>query len=251
MRVVSLGLSLLLFTLISACATPATRPQNSPLRVGTTGDYRPYSFQESEKTEFSGIDIDLAHKLGEFLGRPVVFVKTTWPTLMRDLEQGRFDIAMSGISRNPEREARASFSESYVVAGKSAIVRCADSDRFSALDKMDLPDVKVISNPGGTNEKFARAHFKSARIFVYADNKSIFDQIVEGKADVMFTDTEEVKLQTARLPALCPARPSKEYDPVGKAVLMPKNSPLKDSIDRWLDQETKSGDLKRVIDGAS
>lgn len=67
--------------------------------IGTTGDYRPFSFARSDGS-FEGIDIDAAHALGDALGVEVKFVKTSWPNLVAGLRDGRYDIAMSGITRN-------------------------------------------------------------------------------------------------------------------------------------------------------
>ena len=83
--------------------------QSNTLRVGTTGDYAPFSVQrnveesDAASRQFDGADIDLALDLGSALGVNVVFVHTSWPKLMADLRDGRFDIAMSGVSKTLER----------------------------------------------------------------------------------------------------------------------------------------------------
>ena len=46
-------------------------------------------------------------------------------------------------------------------------------------------------NPGGTNEKFANANLKNAKIIIYNDNADIPNQIASGKADIMITETVE------------------------------------------------------------
>ncbi len=48
--------------------------------------------------------------------------------------------------------------------GKAAIARCADRDRFASLPEIDRPGVKVLVNPGGTNERFDRANLHQAEI---------------------------------------------------------------------------------------
>jgi hypothetical protein len=46
-----------------------------------------------------------------------------------------------------------------------------------------------IEQPGGgSNERFAKANFTHARLEVYPDNRTIFDAITAGRADVMVTD---------------------------------------------------------------
>ena len=41
---------------------------------------------------------------------------------------------------------------------------------------------EFIVNPGGTNEKFVRQRIKNAQIITYADNTTIFEQIVNKKS---------------------------------------------------------------------
>jgi hypothetical protein len=64
----------------------------------------------------------------------------------------------------------------------------------------------VIVNPGGTNECFDRAHLQKATIVQWSDNATIFDALVEGKADLMITDVVETRVQAKLHPGvLCPS----------------------------------------------
>src|SRR5271165_3993700 len=100
------------------------------LRIGTTGDYRPFTALDKSSSEYSGFDIDLARSLGQALGATVTFVPTTWGTLARDLENGAFDIAMGGISVTLDRQKIGFFSAPYLRDGKTPISRCADQDQY-------------------------------------------------------------------------------------------------------------------------
>ena len=82
------------------------------IRVGTTGDYMPFSYKEDGTTDqYSGIDIELAKNLANTLNVELEFVSTSWPTLMEDLLADKFDIGMSGISITLDRQKLAMFSE--------------------------------------------------------------------------------------------------------------------------------------------
>jgi cyclohexadienyl dehydratase len=56
------------------------------LRVGTTGDYLPFTSLDKTTKTYRGFDIDMAEALGKALGVKVDFVPTTWPNLTKDLE---------------------------------------------------------------------------------------------------------------------------------------------------------------------
>ena len=147
------------------------------LRVGTTGDYAPFSHLKGD--EYVGIDIELARDLAASLGVELTLIKTSWPTLMEDLTNGTFDIGMSGISKNLERQRVALFSRSYHSGGKTPIIRCQDKANFSTLGQIDQAKTRLIVNPGGTNEKFVRTNIKQAQIRVHEDNTTIFDEIIK------------------------------------------------------------------------
>jgi cyclohexadienyl dehydratase len=181
-------------------------------------------------------------------GAHAVFVHTTWPTLMRDLRDRRFDVAFSGITITPERSQAADFSAPYCMDGKTAIVRCADAAKYRTLAQIDQPGVHVIVNPGGTNEHFAREHITHATITVHADNRTIFDEIIAGRADVMITDGIEVRLQTRRHPELCGA--SAPFTHAQKAILLPPNSELTSPVNEWLAPQIAGGQLTKQLEQA-
>jgi cyclohexadienyl dehydratase len=216
--------------------------------VGTTGDYRPFSYWDAEKQSFEGIDIDMARSMGKALGVEVRFVRTSWPDLMKDLDAGKFHIAMGGISVNTERQKKGYFSRPYLSDGKTPIVRCEDKDRFQSLDQIDRPEVRIIVNPGGTNERFVRARIKQAAITVYPDNVTIFDQIASGKADLMITDAIEARLQQKLRPALCALHPDKPFDFSEKAYLLLRDITWKEWVDQWLHQAIASGEYQAIYD---
>lgn len=184
--------------------------QRGYILVGTTGDYKPFTYYNPQTDEYSGYDIDAARLLAKNLGVQVKFVKTTWPMLMPDLLAGKFDIAMSGITRTFERQKKAHLSHGYITFGKSPLVRMSDKDTFQSLQDIDKPEVRIGVNPGGTNEKFVLANMKNAKIIVVKNNLEIPSMVAEGKVDVMITDSVEAKRYAkddSRLFAACTDHP--------------------------------------------
>jgi len=85
------------------------------LRIGTTGDYAPFSYWPDDEPLPRGIDIELARSLSAALGVEPVFIRTSWPTLTQDLIAGEYDIAMSGVSLTEARRQLGNFSHPYHV----------------------------------------------------------------------------------------------------------------------------------------
>ncbi|MBQ7629859.1 MAG: transporter substrate-binding domain-containing protein, partial [Selenomonadaceae bacterium] len=142
------------------------------IRIGTTGDYRPMSYFNAATGEYEGIDAELSKLIAESLGVKIEYVKTTWSTLTDDTLDGKFDIALCGISRNYAREKILAMSNAYGVGifGKTILCRKSDAKKFKSLADIDKPGVRVMINPGGTNEKFANANLKRAQIIIHNDN---------------------------------------------------------------------------------
>jgi chorismate mutase-like protein len=214
------------------------------LRVGTTGDYKPFS-QRVVDGGFIGLDIALVADLARTLGVRLKLVPTTWGTMMSDLGEDRFDLAIGGVSVSLERQKKAFFSMPYLRDGKTPIARCEDAGKYRTLADIDRPDVRLIVNPG-TNERFARAQAPHATLTVFADNLTIFDRIAAGAADVMITDAIEARLQQRLHPTLCAIHPEAPFDFSEKAVLLPRDVPLKAYVDQWLHQSIESGAFARA-----
>jgi cyclohexadienyl dehydratase len=263
-RIPALALVLLALALPASAqqAAPPQSPQAQPagnvldqvaqrgvLRVGTTGDYKPFTYLNPETKQFEGIDIEMAKSLGKALGAKVEFVKTSWPTLMADFGEGKFDIAMGGISVNLDRQKKALFTQPYLVDGKAPIGRCADKEKFKELSDIDKPGVRVIVNPGGTNERFAKENIHSATVTVFPDNVTIFDQIAEGKADIMITDASETLMQQKLHPGqLCSLRPDRPFNYSEKAYLLPRDMLFTAFVDQWLHLAVKSKEYQAISD---
>ena len=219
------------------------------LRVGTTLDYAPFSYLNATG-ERQGFDIELAEHLASELGARIHWVETSWPTLMNDFSDGAFDVGMSGISIIPARAELAYFSLPYHTGGKTPIARCEVVERLASLETIDQPSVKVIVNPGGTNERFVRQHITRAEIVVHPSNRTIFDALLEGEADVMITDAIEVAVMTARYPAFCATLPGQRLSHQEKGILMPKSDALRDWINDQLDARLTDGTLTALMRSA-
>lgn len=219
------------------------------LRVGTTGDFKPFSYQLDESSkEYFGVDIELAKDLAKSLGVTVQFVHTSWPTLMDDLLADKFDICMSGITIKLNRQRHGLFSIPLLSSGKAAITRDELADRYTSKEAINTSDTRVIFNPGGTNESFARTHFPNATLILNEDNISIFQKIVDGEADIMVTDAVETKIQELIHPELEAVNPDKPFNFFEMGYLLPVDHTFKAYVDQWLNLRKKDGSFQRIFD---
>ena len=166
--------------------------QRGKILIGTTGDYRPLSFCEPDGT-YWGFGIEVANEIASVLGVDVEFVKTSWPTLTDDVlaEPQMFDLAIGGITITDARCEIMLMSEGYLANGKTILCRKSDTGRYKSLADIDKPEVRVMVNPGGLNEKFANTNLTHATIVVHPKNEEIPTLVAEGAADVMITEITE------------------------------------------------------------
>jgi cyclohexadienyl dehydratase len=200
-------------------ATPVSRldavQKAGVLRICTPGDYKPFSFQKPD-AGYEGIDVDLMTGFAASLNARPEWVKTSWANLMPDLTAGKCDMAVGGISVTTDRQKLAFFSSAYMVNGKTPIARCADVAKYQTVAQIDKPAVRVIFNPGGSNERFARANFKQAKL---------------------------------TLPGLCAVNPDKPLQYGEMAWLLPRDDvAFKSYVDQWLHLSQAGGEFQRVMD---
>ncbi len=249
-RVVVLLLSLSALTPAHAGAVLDAIHAAGVLRVGTTGDYKPFSFRAADGS-YGGADIDMARRLAAKLGVKLQFVPTVWARLNSDFAAGAFDIAMGGVTNLAPRAAIGPFAHTVYVDGKRPIAACADRDRFTSIASIDQPEVRVVVNPGATNEEFARAHFPHAQLTVHADNATVFDEIVAHRADVMVTDGIEVDHQSfIHKDVLCPTAVPQPFTHLEKAYWVRPDPDLLKLVNDFVDEEIRSGAWQKTLNQA-
>ena len=185
------------------------------------------------------------------LGVDIAFVKTSWPTLTADVQAKPqlFDLAIGGITITDERKETMLMSEGYLSNGKTFICRASDADKYQSLANLDKPEVRVMVNPGGLNEKFANEQLPHSTIIVYEKNEEIPSQVAEGKADVMITEITEAPyyIQTdTRLAAPLLNEPFTQSE-IG--VLMQKGQDdLLEMVNNIIHQMKSDGSLRQLCE---
>ena len=223
--------------------------ERGSILVGTTGDYKPFSIYDKATGDFVGYDIDAARMLGEALGVKVVFVQTSWPTLMKDLLDDKFDIAMSGITRTYARQKQAHFSHGYFPFGKSPLVRAQDKAKFTSLEAIDQPGVKIGVNPGGTNERFVKTNISKATIIVHAKNAEIPGMVAEGKFDVMITDSPEAIRYAKDDARLYAAMLDKTFTKNQFGIMMQRGDQVfANFINMWMEEMKLQGEFDKLYE---
>ena len=219
------------------------------LRVGTAGDYQPMSYLDPESGKYLGFDAELAEDLAAALGVELQYVETSWPTLMEDTLAGKFDLAICGITVTEARQEQALMSIGYLGNGKTVLCRAEDADKYTSLEAINKPEVRVMENPGGLNEKFARENLPKATLIIHDVNQEIPGLIASGEADVMITEIMEAGYYVGQDRRLAAPLIYEPFTHGQLGVLMPKGSEdLLDYVNAFLEKEIASGRIDELAE---
>ena len=222
--------------------------ERGTILFGTTGDYRPLSFCEPDGT-YWGVGIEVAKEIASQLGVVPEFRKTSWPTLIADVltEPQLFDLAIGGITITDTRRETMLMSDGYLANGKTFLCRASEASRYKSLDDIDMPEVRVIVNPGGLNEKFANENLIHATIIVHPNNEEIPTLIAEGEADVMITEITEAPYYVQTDPRLAAPLLNEPFNHGEIGVLMQKGQEdLLQMVNNVIRQMKKDGSLRKL-----
>lgn len=181
------ALALLLVIPLQAAALAET----AVLRVGTSGDYAPFSVRAGPDGR-SGFDIVVAQRFAQDLGRSLEFEALRWPDLVGQLRSGAFEIAMSGVTVRADRALFVSFSRPYAVTGAVAVIRAADREKYHSLAVLDREGVRIGVNRGGHLEHVARQHFAHAHVVSLAENTALPTALTAADVDAVVSEEFEV-----------------------------------------------------------
>ena len=219
------------------------------LKVGTAGDYQPMSFLDPNADAYVGFDAELAEDLAEELGVDVEYVKTSWPTLMEDTLAGKFDVAICGITITDARKEQALMSDGYLENGKTVLCRAEDADKYTSLEAINKPEVRVMENPGGLNEQFARENLPDAELIIHDVNQEIPGLVASGDADVMITEIMEAGYYVGQDDRLAAPLIYEPFTHGQLGVLMPKGSEdLLEFVNQFLAEEKESGRIDELAE---
>lgn len=196
-KLITLALSIVMGTLLfSGCSNKAattTTESSKPekvIKVGTSGEYSPWTFKENG--DLKGFEIDVWNEIGKRAGYKVEFKTSKFSGLFGMLDAGQIDTIAHQISTTPQRREKYDFSETYAYSGYSFAVK-KDSN-FNKVE--DLKGKKVGVSLGGNgekslkemNEKFAL----NLNIITY-DTVAVEKDVEIGRVDASFLGTVKAK----------------------------------------------------------
>jgi polar amino acid transport system substrate-binding protein len=173
------------------------------LRIGTNPGYAPFEMIDTDGN-LIGFDCDVARYLAAQMGNEVhvEFVKSDWDPIIANLNAGKFDIIMSGMTRTPERALRVAFTDPYFETGQALLVNRAKHTPSAKLSwrDFDKPGVVVSTRLGTTGEIVARKLFQRATIKTLENESDAAMEVDAGRADIMVYDQPYIAIRAQESP---------------------------------------------------
>ncbi|HEX8697995.1 MAG TPA: transporter substrate-binding domain-containing protein [Myxococcaceae bacterium] len=249
---------LLLFgVLVPGCASQPARPAPSAvLRVGTSGDYPPFSDWTQERP--SGFSVALVEAFAAEHGLEPTWVRFRWPELTADFSAGKFDLAASGITVRPERSVLGRYTVPVVRNGAVLLLRRPRwapppaparsrvelSQALAEVRALDQPALRVAVNRGGHLERVARSLFLQAQVTAIPDNAAVREALATGQVDAALTNTLEGPRWAEGLEGI------EHLGPLTRDVVAlyvrPDQPRLAAQLDAWLLAQEQSGALGQL-----
>jgi polar amino acid transport system substrate-binding protein len=135
---------------------PDAVKQSGTVRVATDVPYPPFEmFVSAGSREMTGLDYDLGQALGTKLGVRFAFSAQKFDGIVPALQAGKFDIAMSAITDNKDRQQVVDFVD-YTQSGSGIMVAEGNPEKIGDLD--DLCGRKVGVQAATNQLKLLTAH---------------------------------------------------------------------------------------------
>jgi polar amino acid transport system substrate-binding protein len=228
-----------------AIALPDNIKSAGVIKVATDASYAPVeSFAKDNKT-IVGLDPDLGAALGKVLGVKVVFTNTGFDGIIPALAAGRYDMAMSAMTDNTDREKTVDFVD-YFSAGTSFMIKKGGKTVNTVAD---LCGRKVAVEKGTTQLTDATAQSKKCALTVlpFPDQNGANLALSSGRADVVMADSP-VNAYAAKQSGGAFEIVGTPYGTAPYGIAIPKNSTqLRDAVAAALTKLIADGTYKTVL----
>jgi polar amino acid transport system substrate-binding protein len=217
------------------------------IKIATDASYAPVeSFAKDNKT-IVGFDPDLGAALGKVLGVKVVFTNTGFDGIIPALSAGRYDMAMSAMTDNTDREKTVDFVD-YFSAGTSFMVK-KGGPTINTL--ADICGHKVAVEKGTTQLDDATAQAKKCSkpntVLPFDDQSGANLALSSGRADVVMADSP-VNAYAAQQSKGAFTIVGQTYGTAPYGIAVPKKSTaLRDALVGALNKMIADGSYKTLL----
>lgn len=159
--------------------------EDKALVIGMELAYPPFETKDAQGNP-SGISVDLAKALGEYLKRPVKIENTNWDGLIPSLQTGKVDVVISSMTITDERKKVVDFSEPYAHSYLGLLVN--NNSKVNKIEDLNQDNKVIDVKKGTTGYIYATTKLTKAKINALSSENACVTEVVQGKADAFIYD---------------------------------------------------------------
>jgi len=172
---------MMMLGLLAGC----TAKEEDTFTVGMELAYPPFETKD-DKGEPTGVSVDFAKAMGEYLGKKVVIENIAWDGLIPALQTGRVDAVISSMTIKEERKEKIDFSKPYAKALLAILANSGSG--ITKMEDLNVAGKKVAAELRSTSNIYAEKNLKNATVIPLADESACVTEVVQGKADAFIYD---------------------------------------------------------------
>ncbi|HII1132228.1 TPA: ABC transporter permease subunit [Staphylococcus aureus] len=226
--------------------------ERGELRVGLSADYAPMEFEHTVngKTEYAGVDIDLAKKIAKDNNLKLKIVNMSFDSLLGALKTGKIDIIISGMTSTPERKKQVDFSDSYMMTKNIMLVKKDKVNEYK--DIKDFNNKKVGAQKGTEQEKFAQTEIENASITSLSRLPDVILALKSGKVEGAVVEKPVAEAYLKQNPKLGISNVKFNEEEKDTVIAVPKDSPkLLSQINKTIKEVKDKGLIDKYMTNAA
>ncbi|HGO1741248.1 ABC transporter permease subunit [Staphylococcus aureus] len=226
--------------------------ERGELRVGLSADYAPMEFEHTinGKTEYAGVDIDLAKKIAKDNNLKLKIVNMSFDSLLGALKTGKIDIIISGMTSTPERKKQVDFSDSYMMTKNIMLVKKDKVNEYK--DIKDFNNKKVGAQKGTEQEKIAQTEIENASITSLSRLPDVILALKSGKVEGAVVEKPVAEAYLKQNPKLGISNVKFNEEEKDTVIAVPKDSPkLLSQINKTIKEVKDKGLIDKYMTNAA
>ncbi|HDI7130930.1 TPA: ABC transporter permease subunit [Staphylococcus aureus] len=226
--------------------------ERGELRVGLSADYAPMEFEHTVngKTEYAGVDIDLAKKIAKDNNLKLKIVNMSFDSLLGALKTGKIDIIISGMTSTPERKKQVDFSDSYMMTKNIMLVKKDKVNEYK--DIKDFNNKKVGAQKGTEQEKIAQTEIENASITSLSRLPDVILALKSGKVEGAVVEKPVAEAYLKQNPKLGISNVKYNEEEKDTVIAVPKDSPkLLSQINKTIKEVKDKGLIDKYMTNAA
>ena len=161
------------------------------LTVLTSPDYAPYEFYALDKEgnpTLAGFDMALAKYIADYLDLTLEVVPMDFKGIPDELGNGAGDLAIAGLSPDPERLLKMDFSDTYYEGKQAFVTTKANASKFTDLASTNSSEFTIAAQTGTIQMELAAEFSPNADMVSLTKATDIITELLSGKIDGAYVE---------------------------------------------------------------